>query len=137
MANPENLRPAQPGNALALKHGATSEPRVRAVATVQKRRLLRQIGLRLSDLEGIGSALLDNWARAQAKVELMDAYAAEHGFLDEAGDPRPLAKTYFTALNSARLALARLEENVVQRHRAKGDALRAHLDEHYGNGQKG
>jgi hypothetical protein len=57
----------------------------------------------------------------------MDAYAAEHGFLDEGGEPRPLAKTYSTALNSARL-----EENIVQRHRAKGDALRAHLEETYG-----
>jgi hypothetical protein len=42
VANPENLKPAEPGNALALKHGANSETRVRAVATVQKRRLLRQ-----------------------------------------------------------------------------------------------
>lgn len=118
---------------MALKHGANSEPRVKAVATVQKRRFLRQNGLRLSDLEGIGIALLDNYARAQAKVELMDAWAAEHapGWVDAGGAPPAFGKTYFTALNSARLALGRLEDNLAERHRAKGAALREHLAKRY------
>ena len=37
-----------------LLHGARSEQRVTHFATVQKRRLLRQIGLRAADLNGIG-----------------------------------------------------------------------------------
>lgn len=94
----------------ALKHGASSELQLKRVGTIQKRRLLRQVGLRQSDLSGIGYALLDNWARAQSKVELLDSYAAEHGFLDEDGAPREFVRVYFTALNSARLALTKLEE---------------------------
>jgi hypothetical protein len=112
-------------------HGAQSEPRVSAVATNQKRRLLRQIGLRVSDLEGIGLALLDNWARAQAKVELLDAHFAQHGLIDAAGEPSPATKLYFTALNSTRLALKLLEQNLVERHKAKGGALSSYLRDNY------
>ncbi|MGH2964236.1 MAG: hypothetical protein ACRDMH_02480 [Solirubrobacterales bacterium] len=97
---------AEPGNTRAAKHLAHSEPAVRRVATVQKRRLLRQIGLRQADLGGVGLAYLDNWARAQAKVELMDSWAEEHdGWLDGEGNLRPFASFYFTALNTARRAL--------------------------------
>jgi hypothetical protein len=101
---------AERGNVLALRHGAYAERRVKPVATTQKRRLLRQIGLRAGDLDGLGLALLDNYARAQAKVELMDAYADHHGWLDEQGRPPEFVKTYFTALNSARLALGRFAD---------------------------
>ncbi len=90
-----------------LKHGARSEPTVRRLATIQKRRLLRQIGLRQSDVGGVGLAYLDGWARAQSKCELMDCWAAEHGWLDAEGNVPGFAKTYFAALNSARLALDR------------------------------
>jgi hypothetical protein len=58
---------------------------------------------------------------------------AEVGFLDEDGEPRPAAKVDFVAVNSARLALARLDDNLVDRNREKGAALRAHLAEHYGS----
>jgi hypothetical protein len=88
---------------------------VKTVATVQKRRLLRQVGLRAADLDGLGLALLDNWARAQAKVELMDSWAAEHGWLDEDGNEPGFVRTYFAALNSARLSLGRLEEHLKAR----------------------
>ena len=82
----ENLRPPfEPGNQAAVKHGVDSEARIRPVARTQKRRLLRQIGLASSDLDGIGRALLDNWARAQAKVEILDRWSAENGFLDPRG----------------------------------------------------
>jgi hypothetical protein len=78
---------------------------VRREATVQKRRLLRQVGLRQADLDGAGAAYLDLWARAQAKVELMDAYANEHGWIGPGGKPPAFAAFYFTALNAARRAL--------------------------------
>jgi hypothetical protein len=96
-------------------HGAHVPAQIVRVARAQKRRLLRQIGLRAGDLDGIGLALLDNWARAQAKVELLDRYFAESGFLDEAGEPRPAGKVYFTALNSARLAAVRLADHLKAR----------------------
>jgi hypothetical protein len=83
--------------------------RVSRLATVQKRRLLRQIGLRQNQLDGIAQGYLDSWARAQSKVELMDAWSAEHGWLDDAGKPPAFVAVYFTAVNSARLSLAKLE----------------------------
>lgn len=100
---------------LKLTHGARNEARVRHVATVQKRRLLRQIGLRASDLDGIGLGYLDTWARAQAKVELMDAWSNEHGWLTEDGKPPGFVAVYFAAINSARLALGRLDEHLKER----------------------
>jgi hypothetical protein len=109
----ERLDPqARPGNSNAVKSGAQSVNRIRPVARSQKRRLLRQIGLASSDLDGVGRALLDNWARAQAKVELCDRHFQQHGFLDAKGEPKAPSKIYFTAVNSARLALTRLREHL-------------------------
>jgi hypothetical protein len=56
---------------------------------------------------------------------------AEHGWLDEDGQPPAFVKVYFSALNSARLALRQLEQNLVEQGKAKGDALRAYLAAHY------
>jgi hypothetical protein len=96
-------------------HGARSEALVRSTATAQKRRLLRQVGLRVSDLDGIGLAYLDGWARAQAKVELMDAWSAEHGWLTPEGTPPPFVLVYFAAVNSARLAIDKFAAHMRQR----------------------
>lgn len=104
---------------LKVTHGARSEPTVKRVATVQKRRLLRQIGLRMSDLDGIALGYLDAWARAQSKVELMDAWSAEHGWLDIEGKPPGFVAVYFAAINSGRLALGKLEEHL----RARGKRI--------------
>jgi hypothetical protein len=93
--------------------------------------------MRAGDLGGVARALLDNWSRAQAKVELLDAYFAQHGFLDGKGKPRGGVAVYFTALNSARLALARLDEQLGRRGgpaplaalEAEGRLLRLAADE--------
>jgi len=126
---------ARPGNGNALVHGGHSPAQIVHVARTQKRRWLRQAGVRAGDLDGVAQALLDNWARAQAKVELLDRYFAEAGFLDEHGEPRPAAKVYFTALNSSRLAAARLAEHV--KHRQDADPfgpLADYLAEKAGDG---
>lgn len=96
-----------------ILHGARSEPTVTHVATVQKRRLLRQIGLRAADLNGIGQGYLYSWARAQAKVELMDAWSNEHGWLTPDGQPPGFVKVYLAAINTARLSLRALDEHLV------------------------
>lgn len=115
---------ARPGNSNAVKSGAHSEPTVKRVATVQKRRLLRQVGLRAGDLDGLGAAYLDSWARAQSKVELLDAWFAERGFLQEDGSPAPGVIVYFTAVNSAARTLAKLEAHLRARHSVSAtDAL--------------
>src|SRR5450759_1459246 len=94
------------------KTGARSPAIVAQHARAEKRRFLRQTGMRIGDLDGVALAYLDAWARAAAKVRLMDAWAQEHGFLDSDGNPPPFATIYFTALNSARLALSRLEAHL-------------------------
>jgi hypothetical protein len=122
---------ARPGNSNAVSHGAHSERRVKPLATVQKRRFLRQNGLRKADVDGVGLALLDAWARAQAKVELLDAFFADRGIVDpEDGRPAPALAVYFTALNAATKALGRLDDHL--KARAETDpfeALSAHVVE--------
>jgi hypothetical protein len=105
---------------MRVLHGARSEQRVKRTATVQKRRLLRQIGLRASDLDGIALGYLDTWARAQAKVELMDAWSNEHGWLTEDGHPPGFVAVYFAAINSSRLALSKLEDHLRARGKRVG-----------------
>lgn len=109
---------ARPGNVNALRHGAFSERETRRVAVACKRRLLRQTGLKVSDFDGPGRALLDVWARSMAKVEILDEHFDRLGFLDDAGAPRPGASFYFTALNCAARTLAKLADHlaVIDRH---------------------
>ena len=91
------------------KTGARSPAIVAQHARAEKRRFLRQTGLRIGDLDGVALAYLDGWSRAQAKIALMDRWIAEHGFLDDDGNPPPFIGIYFTAINSARLAISRLQ----------------------------
>lgn len=128
-AHPEQARP---GNELALVHGGYSERRVTRRATVAKRRLLRQMGLRQEDLESVGRALLQNYARAAGALALMDDFAEEHGWLTEEGDPRGFAKLYVAMLNSERLALRDLERHIRADRRDAADVLRNYLAEHHG-----
>lgn len=97
---------------LPVTHGATSPSQVARVARTLRTRFLRATGLRVRDLSGIAFALLDNWSRAQGKVELLDAYFDEVGFLDAHGIPRPATRLYFVALNFARVAVVRLAEHL-------------------------
>jgi len=103
---------AQPANTNAISHGATSARLIGRGAAIQKRRLLRQTGLRKSDLDALGRALLHNWSRAAGALALMDAYAGEHGWLDEQGEPRGFARLYVSMLNAERLAIAKLEKHL-------------------------
>ena len=96
------LSPVHPN----VTHGARSESLVRYVGTIQKRRFLRQIGLRTSDLDGVGLAYLDLWARAQSKVELWDQWASQNGgWVRDDGSAPPFILSYLAAVNSARLAI--------------------------------
>lgn len=96
----------------SVTHGAESPARIVRVARTQKRRWMSRSGMRARDLDGVSGALLDNWSRAQAKVELLDQYFAAVGLLDDGGEPRAATRIYFTALNSARLAAVRLAEHL-------------------------
>ncbi len=99
---------------------------------------MRQLGMKIGDLDGVANGLLDNWSRAQAKVTIMDEYFAARGFIREDGEPEPATKIYFVALNSARLALTRFGEHMKTR-RPHSDALNDYIDTTYTieNGDEG
>jgi len=82
-------------------------------------------------MDGVGLALLDNWARAQSKVQLLDVYFDDRGFLTDEGEPNAAARLYFTSLNSARLAATRLSEHLKARG-VQGETLEEYLAEEYG-----
>jgi len=98
---------------------------------------MRQLGMKIGDLDGVANGLLDNWSRAQAKVTIMDEHFAAHGFIKD-GEPVPVTKIYFVALNSARLALTRFGEYMKTR-RPVEDALNDYIDSAYTieNGDEG
>lgn len=137
--------PAPRGNVLALRHGARTEARIRPVARAQRRRLLRQIGLRASDLDGLGRALLANWSRAAAALSLMDDYTAEEGWLDGDGNPPGFAKLYVSMLNAERHALRALEAHLRQTAdldplgllEGEGRRVRLEAERRLGNGASG
>jgi hypothetical protein len=110
--------PFEAGNVVSLKHGATSERRISRRATREKRRALRQIGLRQSDLEALGRTLLQHWARRAAVLSLLDEYAEREGWIDDAGKPHGFATLYVQMLNAERRALKDL--GVYLRERQRG-----------------
>jgi len=115
-----------------LVHGARSPHQITVSSKAQKRRILRQLGLKASDLDGVGAALLDNWSRSQGKVMLLDLFFEKEGFLDPQGMPRDAARIYFQAVNSARLSATRLAEHLKARG-VKGETLESYLQETYGH----
>src|SRR5690349_20904745 len=78
----------------AVKHGATSPTKIDVRTVTVRRRFLTRKGLRVGDLDAVGVARLNGWARAQAKCELLDRYFSEHGLLNEKGEPQPAAAIY-------------------------------------------
>jgi hypothetical protein len=111
------LTPAQLAQrqAAPATHGANSDARIRPVARAQKRRLLRQIGLSASQLDGIALAYLDAWARGAAKVELIDRWIAEHGLIDDEGNVPGCMAMYVSLLNSCRLSAGKFADHLKAR----------------------
>ena len=102
------------GNAAALHHGARSERQIRPRAATHRRRVLRQLRLRASEVDPIGRGYLDAYCRLRSKIDLLDLYLEEHGLLLPSGEPQPCLKLYASLHNSARLALGRLEDHLRQ-----------------------
>lgn len=107
--------PFERGNTASLTHGATSERKIRPLARTHCRRVLRQIGLRATDLDPIGKAYLEHYCRLTAKVILIDPYVDEHGLLDEEGTPLSCMRLYVQLSNSAVAALGKLERHLAAR----------------------
>jgi hypothetical protein len=121
--------PFEPGNEAALKHGATSERHIRPLAANHRRRVLRQMGLRASDLDPVGRALLEHYVRTTAKIVILDRYLDEAGLLDEHGNPRPCMTLYVRLHNTALQALGKLERHLGPREDDPFAALEQHLAE--------
>jgi hypothetical protein len=117
VAHPEQARF---GNTNALRNGARSPNEIKRRARNHRRRFLRQLHTRATDMDPIALAYVDGWARALAKL---DAYDDDPQYRDR--DPRE----YHAALNSARLWLAKLEQRLgavgVDRGRSLDSALAA------------
>jgi hypothetical protein len=113
-------RGAKRGNQNAIRHGLhalTTDDQIRPAARNQKRRLLRQIGTRASDLDPVAKGYVNLLARVLAKIDVADDYVERHGMLRADGEPQPVMKLYVSLVNSARLTMARLEDHL----RAHGD----------------
>ena len=132
MAYPISEAVVEQRRVAATVHGAKSEHQIRSVARAHKRRLMRQMGMRICDLDGITLAYLDGWARAWAKVTLLDEHFAEHGLIAPGGTDA-LLRVYFTALNTSRLQLQRLSEHLA-RHGTGTEDLDDYIDQAYGDG---
>jgi hypothetical protein len=117
----------------ATRHGGQSENRIKAVARAHKRRFLRQTGLKIGDLDGISLGLIDNWARAQSKVTILDEFFSEQGLIRN-GEIDGALRVYFTGVNSARMALGRLAEHLAKAGEQTED-LDDYIDAAYGNGE--
>lgn len=127
----QNLRAAQPGNKLALKHGLTSADQIRPRAANHRRRFLRQKGLRLADVDPIGRGLLDLYARTAAKLDAADEYLEANGMLRPDGEPQPVMRLYVSLANSARLALVRLDAHLRERTSDPVRELNEYLEANY------
>jgi hypothetical protein len=131
----------QPGTELTQRapfdvtHGAYSERRIRPYARTLRRRIARQLGLRLRELDPIARGYFEQYVRCIAKVQAIDEHIAEHGLLDGEGRPAPAMALYTTLINSSRLSLARLEDHLRERRSEHGSDLRAYLAEQYGQAE--
>jgi hypothetical protein len=133
MSGKDNLRPAppfEPGNEAALVHGARSQRAVTRAA-VEKRRLLRLLGLRQTDLSPIGRGLLDNYSAVRGKRKLLDDYFEREGLLTAKGTPRGATRIYTSLINSERLALKALEGYLREQHRDPTRDLQDYIEATY------
>lgn len=123
---------AKAGNRNAAKHdgyGSTKNDEIARRARNEKRRLLDRLGLRQRDLDPVGVAYLDHYAKLRARLDSVDAYLDEHGLIRADGEPQPVLRFYVSLANSARLALAKLEGHLRERKIDPGEELRRYLSE--------
>jgi hypothetical protein len=119
----------EPGNVVALRHGAFSEAQIRPVARNHRRKILRQIGLSPRDLDPVGRALLEHYTRLTAKIVAIDRYVDEVGVLDVDGTPRPCMTLYVQLHRAGLGALGRLEHHLDRRIAPDLDSALAALRE--------
>ena len=95
------------GNVAAVTHGGYSPRLVAAKARAHRRRFLRNLGVKASDLDGLASEWLRQWSIGAAKVDLLPP---------DSGDS-------WTAFNSTARVLRRLEERLRELGLVQGRAV--------------
>jgi hypothetical protein len=115
----------------ATRHGGRSESQISASARAHKRRLMRQMNLRIRDLDGISLALVDGWARAHAVVTILTEHYTQNGLFRPDDEVDPSLRTFFTGINSSRLQLQRLAEHL-EKVGHRGETLQDYIDAEYG-----
>lgn len=106
-----------------VRHGARSEGRIRPVAARLRRQVLRQLGVRVGELDPVSRGYLELYARSLAKVRLYDAWLDQHGLVDDEGNSPGFMSAYYAAVNSARLALSKLEDRLTAAGLREADDL--------------
>ena len=106
-----------------------------AARMLESSEYLRELGIVENDLDAIGKLKLRNWQRADAPLRQAEEYAREHGFFDQDGKPHGFMALYVSLVNAERRALDALEAHLLERRRQKGEALRAHVADRYGDGE--
>lgn len=131
-AFPGQRPPFEPGNQVAVRHGAFSKLRLepRAAELVDE---IRDLVPARSDADDPTIGLL---ALTFAQVEAATLYVAEHGIVDERGEARSILRHLGTMINTAGRLCDRLGLTPTSRAqlgldltRARGEALDAYLAE--------
>jgi hypothetical protein len=116
----------------ATRHGGRSQSQITATARAHKRRLMRQMNMKIGDLDGIALALVDGWARSFAVVAILTEHYAQNGLFRADGEVDPSLRTFFTGINSSRLQLQRLAEHLAKVG-GQGETLEDYIDQQYGS----
>lgn len=129
-----NLIPAQPGEMRALKHGAWSL----ALTSERSGELADYLASIVPADSTADEPAIVLLAQVLARIERANAWLEVHGDLDAKGNPRPVHRVLATWEAQARRLCADLGLTPTSRARlgldvarARGAALRDHLDEHY------
>ena len=122
--------------AAGTAHGTRSEVLVRDAARAQKRRILRRLGVRASELDAVSVVFVDVLARSLALAGMLDRFYIGRGVVREDGQGEPTLSVYLSALNQARLTAAKLAEHMA-RQGVSGDDLHDYIEAEYGNGPHG
>ncbi len=81
--------PFQQGNLAGLRHGAESDRRISAEIERMEPELAEQIADIGYLTDPSYTSVLQAWARAEARIQLLERWFADKGLLQEDGTPRP------------------------------------------------
>ena len=115
-------------------HGARSQATVRRRSAYVQQSILKRLHLRQRDLPPALRYRFIEWSRAQALVDLYDAWIEQHGAFDADGQPPAFAATHAAARNAASRLFAKVERDllaVAEATAGEATSLDAYLRKNY------